>query len=915
MKPLTWNEITKRANEFVNEWSRATSEQSDKQLFWNDFFAIFGIKSNRVGVFEFKAKRASTGNTGWIDYLWEGVVAVEHKSAGKSLADAEGQNLDYLDSLDDKQIPQLLVACDFKRFRLTDLVTRDTVEFPLADLPHNLKRFGPIAGYRKRDFTQQADASVKAAELLAKVYTGLESNGYTEHNLAVFSVRLLFLLFADDTSVWQQGLLQQMIEDRTSEDGSDLGRFLQEVCEVLNTPEGERQKNLDPDLAQFPYVNGGLFAEQLKTPVFDGTGRRDVLTASQFNWSTVSPAIFGSIFQSVKDPVARREFGSHYTTEANIRRLIDPLFMDRLRGEFDDAHNSVGKLTNLQNRLSKLRFLDPAAGSGNFLIISYEALRRLELDILVRLAELRGGTQVSLDATEFSKVTVGQFYAIEIDEFPAKIAQTAMYLVDHLENMRLSAQFGEYLTRFPIKDEAHVTVGNACRLNWNTVIPASDLTYILGNPPFIGRQYRTADQVEDMKAAFGGTTGLAPLDYVTAWYAKAADYMKGNPSIKAGFVSTNSISQGESVSLLWTKLLNDGVHIDYAVRTFRWGNEARNVAKVHVVIIGFSLGDKPTKAPIYTEQTDPATKQVTLIRHEARNISPYLTDGDNSVVRVSRTLLTPGYPAPVYGSMANDGGHLIIESDDYLTFAADPTAAKYVREYVGAEEVFHGKTRWCLWLLHADANDLKHPLIKDRLDKVRAYRLSKTRAATRAAAATPSLFVEIREQTSDYIFVPFVSSELREYIPLVLKPKDAICAAPHWLLPTSDVFLWGLLTSRMYAVWVEAVAGRLEMRLRLSPGTIYNTFPFPTQIPDAARTRVVTAANAVLDARNQHPTATLATLYNPTTMPPNLRKAHNTLDAAVDALYGRKTLTDADRLTVLFAKYNALTNPLGIKSN
>lgn len=971
-KPVGWTEIRKRAIAFSKEFEHAKSEASLKQTFWHEFFGMFGLKSHRIGSFEVRAKRHSTQGGGWIDYLWPGHVAIEHKSAGKSLDDAEEQNLDYLDSLGEADVPQLLVACDFKRFRVTDLVTRETIEFDLADLAQNIRRFGPIAGHRKVDLSKQEDASIKAAELLGKVYTALESQKYTGHDLAVFSVRLLFVLFADDTGVWQNGLLEQLIEERTSEDGSDLGAFLNGIFEVLNTPEDARQDNLDEDLKVLPYINGGLFSEHIATPIFDGAGRLQVLKAAGFNWAPVSPAIFGSIFQSVKDPEARRELGSHYTTEANIMRVIGPLFLDDLRAEFDAAYNSAQKLDALRKSLAKLTFLDPAMGCGNFLIVTYRELRRLELEILVRLRELAnsgslsptmvGGTkarrgsgkasegQLGFDATLESVVHVGQFFGIEIDEFPARIASTAMFLVDHLENMRLSDAFGDYYARFPIKDEAHIVVGNACRLDWNSVVPASDLNYILGNPPFIGRQYRTDEQVEDMRIAHGGAAGHGPLDYVTAWYVKAVEYMTGNTAIHAGFVSTNSITQGENVALLWPRLIAAGVSIRYAIRTFRWGNEARNKAAVHCVIIGFSLDTKPTTAPIY-EEVRHAGGGTTLNRHDAKNINPYLVDGDNVIVVKRRKPLNALTPLARLGSMPNDGDGFLIPvaplspsqkdaydkeaaaavekaktdpkksgktpppvfyPEDLATVQGDPIAAPYVRSVVGAEELINGLDRRGFWLAAATASDLrKSKILKGRLARVQAVRLFSNRATTNALAKTPQRWGEDRQPTTNYLAIAEVSSESREYVPIVELTPDVVATNKIITVSGGDLYLFGILQSAMHMAWLRAAGGRLKSDYQYSPGMVYNTFPHPDAPTAKARLRVEAAMTAVLAARGSQPTATLADLYDPAAMPPALRKAHNDLDAAVDALYTNKKLKgDIDRQALLLARYEAFTATL-----
>lgn len=907
---LAWGEIHRLAVEFVAEWKTATSERAEAQLFWNDWFGIFGIPTRRVATYEARAERYSTGGSGRIDVFWPGMLVVEHKSAGRSLDEAMTQALDYLDSVPSRDLPRMVITSDFARFKVRDLESGEEIEFPIEELPNRLDMFGYLAGYRQRAFVEEAAVNVKAAQLMADLYDELIVAGYTGHNLNVFLVRLMFLFFADDTGVWERGLFQDFIRDSTREDGLDTGPMIARLFDILDTPGDARPPRLDRAFDQFPYINGGLFRERLSTPDFTYPMRTHLLAVASFDWSQISPTIFGSMFQGVMDPNARRGFGAHYTTEASIRKLIDPLFVDDLNAEFDKARNSAASLRRLHTKISNLKFLDPAAGAGNFLLVTYRALRELEFRILDRLRDLNAlPNTLSMDATGLSTVTVDQFYAIEIEELPARIAETALYLADHLENMRLSREFGHYFTRFPIVNEAHIHIGNALRMDWNTLIPGNTCDFIMGNPPFIGRQFRTAEQVEDMLLAHLGAQGHGVLDYVTAWYAKAVQFMAPSQHPRAAFVSTNSISQGENVPALWPSLFQAGASIDFAVRSFKWDSDAPGRAGVTVVIIGFSLGRSPNPKRIFEVGVDPSTSTQIIRSITVPHISPYLAQGDDSVVRVARSPIVSSVPVPEYGSMANDGGHLIVDPSDIAAFRADPLAAKYLREYVGADEVFKNTQRWCLWLLNADPADIAaSQLLRDRVAKVAAYRSSRTRKATQVAAMTPSLFVETRVQTQAYIFVPFVSSEKRRYIPLVIKPAEAICAAPHWRVPTTDLYIMGVMSSRAFSVWAEEVGGRLEMRLRLSPGLAYNTFPFPTAT-EAARRKVRDCMQLVLEERAKQ-TAPLAVLYLPTTMPPALAKAHRRLDRAVDSLFSLSQPLDAQRLSALLASYRSLTTPL-----
>lgn len=911
-KPISWNELRSRAVAFAAEWRGETREQAEAQSFWNDWFAIFGIKRHRVVTFEKQATRTSTGGRGRIDAFWPGMLAVEHKSAGNSLEEAEAQALDYLNSLDNVTFPQMVITSDFGNFRVWDLKEdTDPFTFSIDELPDFVERFGFIAGYQTRSVKSEDKVSIEAAEKMGALYESIAATGFSGHALKVFLVRLMFVLFADDTGVWERGLFTDFLKNRTSEDGADLGPLVQRLFSVLDTHETRRPSTLDATLAQFPYVNGGLFYERLEVPDFDASLRSAVIECSEFDWSAVSPAIFGSLFQSVMDAGARRAIGAHYTSEQNILKVIQPLFLDALRAEFERFRGNASRLRLLQDKLAGLKFLDPAAGCGNFLVIAYRELRDLEYDILVALDEIGGSGQGHLDIDQISnlsKVDVDQFYAIEVEEFPARIAETAIYLVDHLANMKLSKRFGQYYARIPLTSKTNVLIANACRTDWNEFLPAEQCSYVLGNPPFIGRQYRSSAQQDDMRVAHGDARGHGVLDYVTAWYAIAARYMAKNTSVTTAFVSTNSIVQGEGAANLWPRLLAEGVEIRFAVRTFKWANEGRGVAGVHVVIVGFGVGRTTGKRRLYEEVADSAFDSALVVR-EVDNINPYLAEAPDVVVAGARRPLTQGVPESQYGSMANDGGHLIVEDADIEAFRADSIASKYLREYVGGEEVLNGKTRWCLWLVDAPPRDIADSLLlRTRVAAVRAYREARNREATRRAAETPSLFVELRQQTSDYIFVPFVSSERRRYLPLVIKSVDDICAAPHWRVPDIDLLLFGIMSSRMFATWAESVAGRLEMRLRLSPGTVYNTFPWPANRVGLAADRVRTAAEEVLAARQSFTESTLAELYDPQLMPPSLVKAHRRLDDAVDRIFSRKRIaSDADRQSLLFDLYVKLT--------
>lgn len=909
---LTWTEIEGRANRFVNEWTGETRERAEKDTFWNDFFQVFGLSRRRVAVFENLAQRQSTGNRGWMDVFYPGYLAAEHKSAGENLDAAMGQALDYLPSVSDAELPRQVVVCDFANFVVYDLETKTTVKFTLQEFPNHVHLFSDLAGYNRRDRNEnQEDVNLKAVELLTEVHDYLKAAGYGEHDLRDFMVRVLFVLFADDTTVWERGLFHDLLLLRTREDGSDVGPLLIHLFQTLSQPKDKRPKNLDPLLNDFTHIGGPLFKDSVPIPATDSKIRQALLKACVFDWSKISPAIFGSMFQNVMTPTERRSLGAHYTTDQNIMKLIRPLFLDELEAELGRC-TTPRELHAFQDKLARLRFFDPGAGCGNFLVVSYRELRRLELEALRKIREYnaklekpgrRGigvSTDIAFDATDFAKVNVSQFYAIELEEFPAKIASVAMYLVDHLANRDLSAEFGTYYARFPIEESPSIFQGNALKVDWNDVLPAAECAYLLGNPPFRGRQHRSPEQSLEMELVVG--KGSKNLDYVAAWFVKAGRYMAS--TTRAAFVATNSITQGEQPALLWGHPAMKDVAIQFAHRTFSWRSEARGRAHVHVVIVGL------TRAPVTGKRRlfDYADPKGDPVESAVTNINGYLVDAPNVLIRSPRTMITPGLPAPVYGSMANDGGGLIITPGQYDEAMADPIAAKYVRPYMGAEEMLNGKQRWCLWLLDADPRDVAaSPFIQQRLQRVREYRSGKTRRATLLAADTPGLFTEIRPVDTEFMLVPFVSSERRAHLPLRFYGADVVPAAPHWVVPGADLAVFGVMSSMLYTTWLKTTVGALESRFRVSPGPAYQAFPFP-EFTEKTRDGVEVAAREVLDVVDRYPDVPLTTLYHPNSMPADLVTAFRALDRAVLRAYkAPQATTFRAQQRLLFRKYVRLT--------
>jgi hypothetical protein len=865
---------------------------------------VFGISSKRVSTFEHRVKKLDDKD-GYIDLLWKGTILIEMKSRGKNLDKAYQQAKDYTHGLKQHELPKYILISDFENFRLYDLEEDKTVDFKLNDLVNNVQHFGYILGYQKKVYKEQDPANIKAAELMGKLHDRLEEIGYTGHPLEVYLVRILFLLFAEDTTIFNKQQFQEYLEQRTAEDGSDLASKLQELFQVLNTPKENRFKNLDEQLADFPYVNGKLFEENLPTASFDTKMRQALLDCCYIDWSKISPAIFGSMFQSVMNPKERRNLGAHYTSETNILKLIKPLFLDDLWKEFESIKDNKNKLPEFHKKLSTLKFLDPACGCGNFLVITYRELRLLELEIL--RASNKTGQRV-FDVREIIYLDVDMMCGIEYEEFPARIAEVAMWLIDHQMNMQISNEFGQYFVRLPLKKAAKIVHGDALETDWENVVSKNDLSFILGNPPFIGSRIMNKVQKESLIKVFDNAKNTGDLDYVTAWYIKAARYIQ-NTKIKTAFVSTNSIVQGLQTSLLWGQMLNKyKIKIHFAHRTFKWNNEAKGNAAVYCVIVGFANYDTNEKRIFEYEDIKGEAHEI-----KAKNINPYLVDAKDILVERSQKAIS-NIPEMCFGNMPADGGELLFTKEEKNEFLAkEPNAEKYFRKFIGAEEFINNKERWCLWLQDINPTELKSlKLVLDRVQKVKAIREKSSRPQL---AQIPHLFAQITQPKGvDYIVVPSVSSERRKYIPIGFEKSNVISSNLNLIIPNGTLYHFGILTSAMHMAWVKTVCGRLESRYRYSKDIVYNNYPFPLNPTDKLIKSIETASQKVLDARLQFPNSSLADLYDPLTMPPTLVKAHNELDKAVDLAYRPQAFTsEANRMVFLFELYEKYTADLFTK--
>ena len=903
---LSWNEIKDRALNFSKEWADTSNEEADAKPFLVEFFNVFGISSKRVSTFEHRVKKLDDKD-GYIDLLWKGTILIEMKSRGKNLDKAYQQAIDYTHGLKQHELPKYILISDFENFRLYDLEEDKHIEFKLNDLVNNVQHFGYILGYQKKVYKEQDPANIKAAELMGKLHDRLEEIGYTGHPLEVYLVRILFLLFSEDTTIFNKQQFQEYLEQRTAEDGSDLASKLQELFQVLNTPKENRFKNLDEQLADFPYVNGKLFEENLPTASFDTKMRQALLDCCYIDWSKISPAIFGSMFQSVMNPKERRNLGAHYTSETNILKLIKPLFLDDLWKEFESIKDNKNKLPEFHKKLSTLKFLDPACGCGNFLVITYRELRLIEFEVLKALNKSR---QSFLDISQILWIDVDQFSGIEYEEFPARIAEVAMWLIDHQMNMLVSSEFGQYFVRLPLKKSAKIVHGNALQTDWENVVSKNDLSYIIGNPPFIGKHLQNESQKADMEKIFANVKGVGVLDYVTAWYLKASQFIQ-NTKIRVAYVSTNSIVQGEQVGVLWNLLFsNYKIKIHFAHRTFSWSNEAKGNAGVHVVIVGFANFDTTNKSIFEYEDIKGEAHEI-----KVKNINPYLVEGKDFAL-LSRTKPMCKVPEMLYGNKIVDGGFYLftdLEKADFIK--KEPFSEKFFKPILSGDEFINGRNRWILYLADIEPNEIKSlPLIKDRIESVAKYRAASTKSQTRETSKTPTLFAEPRQPKDNFLLIPRTSSENRKYLPLGFYSKDFIVNDSCTALPNATLFHFGILSSVMHIAWVKYTCGRLESRFRYSNTIVYNNYPFPDNPNDKQVKAIETASQKVLDARLQFPNSSLADLYDPLTMPPTLVKAHNELDKSVDLAYRPQPFTsEANRMVFLFELYEKYTADLFTK--
>ncbi len=796
--------------------------------------------------------------------------------------------------------PRLYITCDGSSLVAYDPKDDDLYDGALETLWRDFEFFKPLAGIEKFRNYEEAEADVKSAELMAKIYDDIcRYNDFRDpqvsHSINVFMSRLLFCFFAEDTGLFKDNQFTKAIEDNTAIDGSDLADFIDRLFVIMSTDDKAlREQQTNKVIADFPYVNGGLFLQRYPIPVLSRRARLLMIQCGKYQWSEINPDIFGSMTQAIVSPEDRAELGIHYTSVPNIMKVIQPLFLDDLAAEFLRSRNDAKALNALLVRMSKIKFFDPACGSGNFLIISYKRLRELEIEIWKRLVEL-GSPMLP-----FSDIALTQFYGIEIDEYACDTATLSLWLAEHQMNNKFREQFGTSPNPLPLRPSGHIVCGNACTTDWNTVCPHTkdEEVYVMGNPPYYGSKKQTPEQKEDMVTALAELKDKKGLDYIAGWFWKGAKYIKGTQA-KYAFVTTNSICQGEQVSMLWKPILAEGLTISFAHTTFKWSNNAKNNAVVACVIIGVS-NDYSGSRRFFNE-----TAQTEL---KVSNINPYLSIGDNIVVRKETTNLS-GMPTMYFGSMPNDNGHLLLtEEERESLLAAAPDSISFIKPLLGAEELLQGGVRFCIWI---DENRLKEalaiPQIRQRIMAVEKYRLESKRDTTNKLAQWPWRFGEVRHQNSSSFILPGVSSERREYIPIDYLPNETVVTNSAFVIFSSEYWLFGILSSHLHNLWVRSVGGSLESRLRYSASLCYNTFPFPN-LREHQKETLSGLAKEIFLVRAEHTEMTLGDMYNPENFPDDLREAHHALDLAVERCYREKPFeSDEERLEFLFKQYVKLT--------
>jgi len=889
---------------FADKWKSYTDEKQYAESFWREFFmTLCGVEDEQIAGIEYQKRVKSTisGNQEYIDVYWKNVALIEHKTAGLNLDKAELQARGYWLSLPPGYRPKTIIVCDFLNFRLIDVALNRTHDFPLSKLPENIHRFEAIiSGNRTRISEEEITVDQVAAKLMANLYLELEDHGFEGHETSIFLIRILFLLFGDDTGMWQKNTFLKLVMG-TKEDGSDVGSKLDSLFEVLNTPKEKRTKGIGDELKPFPYVNGGIFAEKISVIDFSKKMRVALVDVANYDWTTINPTIFGSLFQLIKNKEARRDLGEHYTSEENINKIIYPLFLSELQERLASAWDNKKELKKLRQYLAKLKIFDPACGCGNFLVVSYRHLRQLELELIVRLNNLEGVQDfIQLDGSMGLSITLNQFHGIEIEEWPAQVARMALFLTDHQENLKLERITGLSPNRFPIQDAAKIVIENSLVFDWTQILEPDENLKIVGNPPFLGR-VREKSQTAELTSTFDNAKGSGNIDYVCAWYAKTAKFINGT-KCRAAFVSTNSIVQGEQPGILWDFLKQYGIGIDFAYQTFPWTNDSSGQAAVHCVIIGFSDQRVNQTSEKFLYSDDASTPE------EVQIINRYLLGAPDESVRNRKEAISPSLPKMKFGSMPHDGGHLLLTAAERLEIlSSDATAGRFIHKLIGADELINSLERYCIWVEDDDViSAMKIKTFRQIAEKVNAVRLASPSVDAVAAAGRPLTFKARRQPKGQYIAVPGVSSEKREYIPMAIFPPEVIVTNALLTIDFATIEIFAVLNSSVFNVWNRKISGRLESRYRISAEITYNNFPLPELSPDQ-RSQLIQSGEEILRCREKFTNVKLAELYDPLSMPEILRKAHEKNDNAVLKIFGLALNASEDTiLSRLFEEYAKL---------
>ncbi len=921
---MTDMEQKKAAKLFAEQWKDKGYEKGESQTFWlqllNDVYEVKNVSQ----FIKFEDAVHIDKATGFIDaFIDKTKVLIEQKSIDKDLRkpikQADGSLLNpfqqakrYSAELPYDDRPRWIVTCNFKSFLVYDMnnPNGEPEEILLKDLPKEYYRLQFLVDAKSEHIKKEEELSFKAGELVGKLYNALSKqyinleNEQSQKDLNELCVRLVFCLYAEDAGLFGR---RSVFHDYLSkyEDLNLMRKALIELFKILDTPLDKRDPYLEDDLNQFPYVNGGLFSnENIEIPKFTQEIRNIILAkaSDDFDWSQISPTIFGAVFESTLNPETRRTGGMHYTSVENIHKVIDPLFLDDLREKLNEAElyknekTRIEKLTEFQNYIASLTFFDPACGSGNFLTETYLSLRRLENEAL----DIMSHGMMILELDDTIKVSIQQFYGIEINDFAVKVAKTALWIAEAQmwnETKKIVSTISNINDFLPLESYNNIYEGNALRIDWNEVLPKTSCNYIMGNPPFVGARLMNNQQKQDISYIFRGLKGVGNIDYVGCWYKKTAQYIL-DTKIHAALVSTNSICQGEQVCLLWKDLIENGLKINFAHKTFIWDSEASIKARVHCVIVGFSYEEKNKKV-LYDKER----------KHKVEYINAYLVDAPSVFVN-SRTIPICNVPKMDFGSMPNDGGYLSNYSKEHKERICEkyPKATNLFRKILGAEEFINNKERYCLWLKDVSPKEYNYiPEIMEAIRNVKHLREQSSREATRKLALYPYLFGEIRQPDSKYLLVPSTSSERRRYIPIGFIQKDVIASNANLVIPAASLYNFGVLTSNVHMAWMRTVAGRLKSDYRYSAKIVYNNFPWPTPT-DEKKKNIEKTAQMILDARNKYSNSSLADLYDELTMPPELRKAHQMNDIAVMDAYGFnwKKMTETDCVAKLMEMYKSI---------